>query len=57
MSLPETLLKHVSHSYRDGAEATELSTIDVWLPTTNPDGNNPDGIWVVYVTPPSHPTL
>jgi hypothetical protein len=44
----ETALKHVRHSYRDGEEATALSTLDVWLPETNQDGNNPDGIWIVY---------
>ncbi|OBT81515.1 hypothetical protein VE02_09753 [Pseudogymnoascus sp. 03VT05] len=42
-------LKHVRHCYRDGGEATELSTVDVWLPATNNDGNNPDGIWIVFI--------
>ncbi|OBT43356.1 hypothetical protein VE00_05755 [Pseudogymnoascus sp. WSF 3629] len=45
----ETALKHVRHSYRDGEEATALSTLDVWLPETNQDGNNPDGIWIVFI--------
>ncbi|KFY70699.1 hypothetical protein V498_10262, partial [Pseudogymnoascus sp. VKM F-4517 (FW-2822)] len=49
MSLPTTPLKHVRHSYRDGADATSLSTIDVWLSSTNKEGNNPDGIWVVFI--------
>ncbi|ELR06821.1 hypothetical protein GMDG_08113 [Pseudogymnoascus destructans 20631-21] len=45
----ETPLKHVRHSYRDGEEATALSTVDIWLPETNPDGSSPEGIWVVFI--------
>ncbi|KFY86757.1 hypothetical protein V500_07415 [Pseudogymnoascus sp. VKM F-4518 (FW-2643)] len=49
MAAESTPLKHVKHSYREGKEATELSTVDVWLPETNGDGSNPEGIWVVYI--------
>lgn len=45
-------LKHVTHTYRDGAEATALNTLDIWLPETNLDGNNHEGFWIVYVAPP-----
>ncbi|OBT65069.1 hypothetical protein VE03_05209 [Pseudogymnoascus sp. 23342-1-I1] len=68
MRVPTTPLKHLTHTYRDGADATVLSTIDVWLPPSNPNGENPDGIWIVYIhggawrdplilSPSFHPTL
>lgn len=47
-AMGDTNLKHVSHSYIEGPEATVLNTVDVWLPESNHDGTDSEGKWVMY---------